>query len=96
MQRLSEDNQALCSLLGPDLERYFSGHIDDYEAAKRRWTSCSIEEWQTGANGQFKFCKCDTGILDVCTHFIEMSERFRKIVDFVSHTTVFLIISSTY
>ncbi|KAI5122277.1 hypothetical protein M0805_002357 [Coniferiporia weirii] len=45
-----QQNHALYRLFGVDMEQYFSEHVEQYEIAKKRWTSCSIEEWQTGAD----------------------------------------------
>ncbi|KAL5486014.1 hypothetical protein ACEPAI_7058 [Sanghuangporus weigelae] len=49
IMQYGEENQALCRLLGIDFDHYFAEHIEQYEAAKKRWTSCSVEEWKTGA-----------------------------------------------
>ncbi|KAH8118031.1 hypothetical protein DFH11DRAFT_1541281 [Phellopilus nigrolimitatus] len=42
--------QGLARLLGVDMECYLAEHVAQYDAAKTRWTSCSMEEWQAGAN----------------------------------------------
>ncbi|EJD06556.1 uncharacterized protein FOMMEDRAFT_165323 [Fomitiporia mediterranea MF3/22] len=47
--QLGEDNQALSRFLEVDLEHYVGAHIEKYEAAKKRWTDCSMEDWKAGA-----------------------------------------------
>ncbi|KAL5526564.1 hypothetical protein ACEPAF_8288 [Sanghuangporus sanghuang] len=49
IMQYGEENQALCRLLGVDFDQYFAEHIEQYETAKKRWTSCSVEEWKAGA-----------------------------------------------
>ncbi|KAL5504145.1 hypothetical protein ACEPAH_8218 [Sanghuangporus vaninii] len=49
IMQYGEEDQALCRLLGVDFDQYFAEHIEQYEAAKKRWTSCSVEEWKAGA-----------------------------------------------
>lgn len=41
------------SFSGQDVDEYVAIHVERYEAAKRRWTECSREEWEKGADGTY-------------------------------------------
>lgn len=47
-----EPNQSLGRLLGVDFDHLLAEHIEQYETSKKRWTSCSVDEWKAGADGQ--------------------------------------------
>lgn len=49
--RLPSTN-SFATALGRDIEHYIAAHLDDYERAKARWTNCSREEWEHGAEGK--------------------------------------------
>ena len=51
--RFGEENQALCRLLGIELDQYLAEHLEQCEAAKKRWTSCTVGEWKAGAEGSW-------------------------------------------
>lgn len=44
--------QALFKLLGTDLEECLSSNAGMYEADKRRWSECTLEEWKAGSKGK--------------------------------------------
>lgn len=46
---------ALRRLFGQDFDKFVDEHVDAYNEAKKRWSECSIEEWQAGANGESRF-----------------------------------------
>lgn len=47
---------------GQDMDEYVATHMDRYEAARKRWTECTGEEWEKGADGEdtlpFFMMKC--------------------------------------
>ena len=50
-QSISEELQGISRLFGIDAEQYILEHVEQYEASRKRWTECSIEEWKKGADG---------------------------------------------
>lgn len=46
------EDHALYRLLGTDMSNYFVANLDKYEAARKRWTDCTMKEWQAGAQGE--------------------------------------------
>ncbi|CCM05377.1 uncharacterized protein FIBRA_07593 [Fibroporia radiculosa] len=42
-------SEALYKLLGRDLNAFVEDRVEAYEAAKKKWSECSMEEWKTGA-----------------------------------------------
>jgi hypothetical protein len=52
---LNDSGQTIQKLLGRDVEAYMNAHVGVYEDAKKRWTECSIEEWEKGADGNVFF-----------------------------------------
>lgn len=50
-QPISEELQGISRLFGIDAEQYLLEHIEQYEASRKRWMNCSIEEWKKGADG---------------------------------------------
>jgi len=45
-------SDALTRLLGRDANVYMEDHMGKYDAAVKKWTNCTIEEWKEGANGK--------------------------------------------
>ncbi|GJJ08706.1 hypothetical protein Clacol_002925 [Clathrus columnatus] len=41
---------SFATVLGHEIESYLTSHMDTYERAKARWTDCSREEWERGAD----------------------------------------------
>ena len=50
-QPINEELQGISRLLGIDAEQYLLEHVEQYEASRKRWTDCTIEEWKKGADG---------------------------------------------
>lgn len=50
-ERDASNKNALCALLGHDLDAYADTHKSAYEVAKKKWTECTMEEWTAGADG---------------------------------------------
>lgn len=46
------EDHALYRLLGTDMSNYFVANLDKYETARKRWTDCTMKEWQAGAQGE--------------------------------------------
>ena len=83
---ISEESQLIYRLLGVDLEKYLSEHIEQYEAAKTRWRGCTTEEWREGANGRSFICSYSSHTISL--NYIgkpesEITEKFHKLIDFV-------------
>ena len=39
-------------LFGLDIDAYLSEHVEQYETAKKKWGTCSNDEWKAGATGK--------------------------------------------
>jgi hypothetical protein len=48
------EESILHRIIGPDVDIRAEKKIEDYERARRRWVECSLEEWENGAQGEFK------------------------------------------
>ncbi|KAI0703062.1 hypothetical protein BC835DRAFT_1081715 [Cytidiella melzeri] len=46
----AHNDHALSRLLGEDFDAHADAHITAYEEAKKKWASCTIEEWTAGAD----------------------------------------------
>ena len=75
----TEEN-ALRKLLGQDLDKYISEHLDAYDEAKKKWSECSAEEWQAGAEGRPRHAL----LSDFADCTAELMGKFAKMMDFVS------------
>ena len=50
--QMNEELQGISRLFGIDAEQYLLEHAEQYEAMRKRWTSCDMEEWRKGADGE--------------------------------------------
>jgi hypothetical protein len=73
---------ALELLFGVDLDAYIAAHQEEYEALQKKWSTCSLEEWQAGAGGEddpfFWF------ELNHANGLAELGDKFSAVLDFVS------------
>ena len=49
----NEELQGISRLLGIDGDQYLLQHTDRYEALKKKWTDCSLDEWKGGVDGAY-------------------------------------------
>lgn len=88
VQPANEELQGISRLFGIDAEQYLLEHVEQYEAMRKRWTTCDLEEWKNGADGRDVF---SLTLLDLtCTIIVEMTAKFAGIVDFVSFPVLIL------
>ncbi|TDL25843.1 hypothetical protein BD410DRAFT_609700 [Rickenella mellea] len=82
-RRELEEQNALYRLLGVEMDSYIESHADAYEAAKRRWTECSIDEWTRGAEEMSK-------------NFNKMLDFVKGHMTYASHSPVIPIFLKTH
>ncbi|THH29153.1 hypothetical protein EUX98_g5036 [Antrodiella citrinella] len=44
------EESALRRLFGQELDKYVDEHLEAYNEARKKWSDCSTEEWEAGAN----------------------------------------------
>ena len=81
-------NHALYQLFGTQMDKFFSTHVDHYDTCKARWSSCTQEEWQAGADGAVFLSQYQTNgdfrtQIVKCFFLIELTEKFTKLLDSV-------------
>ena len=77
-----QEEHALYRLFGVDLDAYLVENVEIYEDAKKRWTGCTLEDWQKGSDGT-KLSLHKMGHL-IYRNNSELSQKFAKTLDFVS------------
>lgn len=78
----SQEEHIFHRIFGLDLDAYLNANVEKLEESKKRWTNCSLEEWQKGGEGAIGFPSVSYR-LHVAFYHAELGEKFGKILDFV-------------